>query len=268
MAWARAYTSFRSAAFLEGLALLVVNAAKIPLTSNGVYDATTDLDMLANWLARWPFADLALAVPETIVVVDLDRKHDKDGYRDFECFDGHDPHSVETPQALSPSGGMHLLFAAAKTYPNKVQLKGSGVDLRAKGGYIVLPGPDSGRRWIKPLSVTPLAQAPAWLDDALENDRPAFNPSPVASRKDALKALERAVFRILSAPAGEQESTRHAHCFFAGTLIAEGALDYATALHALTAAAEKMPAYGAPWRNLAAKVEASIERGIREGSDA
>jgi hypothetical protein len=267
LAWAHAYTSFRSAAFPTGLALLVVNAAKVPLTSYGVHDATADLNILASQLQRWPFADLALAIPETVVVLDLDRKHGVDGYRDFGRLDGRDPHSIETPQALSPSGGMHLIFSAARMYPNKIKLKGAGVDIRAKGGYIVLPGPDNGRHWLKRLSVTPMAPAPAWLDDALEHDRPTFNHEPVISRKEALKALERAVLVILSAPNGEQETTRHAQCFKMGVLIAEGALDYATARHALVAAAEEMPACGSPWRNLEAKVETSIERGIREGGD-
>jgi hypothetical protein len=268
LAWAHAYTSFRSAAFPTGLALLVVNAAKVPLTSYGVHDATADLNILASQLQRWPFADLALAVPETVVVLDLDHKHGVDGYRDFERLDGRDPHSIETPQALSPSGGMHLLFSAMRVYPNKIKLEGAGVDLRAKGGYIVLPGPDNGRHWLKRLRVTPMAPAPAWLDDVLDADRPAFEPRPVISRKEALKSLERAVLLIMSAPEGEQETTRHAQCFKMGALIAEGVLDYDTARHALIAAAEEMPAYGSPWRDLRAKVEASIERGIREGDDA
>jgi hypothetical protein len=264
--WAQAYTSFRSEAFPGGLALLVVDAARRPLTAHGVHDATTDLNNLADQLERWPFADFALAVPETVVVLDLDEKNGKHGLADFGRLDGRDPHLVDTPQAISPSGGLHLLFATmGATYPNAIAIKGTGVDIRTRGGYIVLPGPDNGRHWLKRLSTTPLEPAPAWLADALYRDRPVINFSPVTSRKEALAALEHALFRIISAPAGEQESTRHAQCFKMGVLIAEGVLDYATARVALVAAAEAMPAYGAPWRKLEAKVEASIERGIREG---
>lgn len=265
LAWARAYTSFRSPAFPEGLPLLVVNAAKVPLTRRGVYDATTDLRIIANWLERWPDAELALAVPPTVVVLDLDRKHGEDGYRDFERFDGRDPLLVETPQALSPSGGAHLIFSAAQAYPNRIKIKGTGVDIRSKAGYVVLPGPGNGRRWLKRLSTTPLAPAPPWLADAVQADRPVLDLHPVASRQEALAVLTWAVARIVGAPAGEQENIRHRQCFKIGTLIAEGVMDYAIARQALITAAEAMPAYGAPWRDLEAKVEASLERGMREG---
>jgi Bifunctional DNA primase/polymerase, N-terminal len=266
-AWATAYTSFRSADFPAGLALLVVGAARRPLTEHGVYDATTDINIIANWLQRWPFADLALAVPETVVVADLDEKNRKHGLADFERLDGRDPRVVETPQAISPSGGMHLFFAAHQTYPNAVAIKGTGVDIRTRGGYVVLPCSDNGRHWLKPLGATPLEPAPTWLASALQKPlRPALDLKPITSRKGALAVLEHALARIIGAPAGEQENTRHAQCFKIGALIAEGVLDYATARSALVAAAEAMPAYREPWRDLEAKIDASLERGMREAS--
>ena len=71
----------------------------------------------------------------------------------------------------------------------------------------------------------------------------------------------------MTAPQGAQEETRHRQAFLIGTLIAAGAIDYDVAHPALVAAAKEMPAYGKPWRNLEAKVAASLERGMREGGD-
>jgi hypothetical protein len=71
----------------------------------------------------------------------------------------------------------------------------------------------------------PMAPAPAWLDEALTPASPPPNlMRPIASRKDALKALAYACARIIAAPAGSQDNTRHKQCFFIGALIRRGEL--------------------------------------------
>jgi bifunctional DNA primase/polymerase-like protein len=268
LAWASAYVSFRSPAFPDGLPIFPVDAAsRAPLTSHGVYDATTDFAVISAKLRNCPTADLALHVPAGALVVDLDEKNGKHGLADFKRFDGRDPTTIETPQASSPSGGLHLIFSASQAYANAVAIKGTGIDLRWRGGYVVLPGDGNGRRWGKRLSTTPIAPAPAWLADmARPKAPPAFPIMPSAFTTGSAKsALRRAVMRILVAPEGVQENTRHRQCFWIGTLIASGALDYATAYSALVAAAQSMTAHGTPWRDLAAKVEVSIKRGMQLG---
>jgi hypothetical protein len=254
--WALGYAA-------HGLPVFPVKADKTPLTPNGFKDASTNFIIINDWWTRWPHADPAWALPETVVVVDLDIKQGKNGYRDFERLSGCDPHDVETPTTTTPSGGLQLFFAAARPYRNRVAIEGTGIDTRTLGGYVVVPGPNNGRQWLKRLRGLPMAPAPAWLDEALTPASPPPNlMRPIASRKDALRALRLACARIIAAPAGSQDDTRHKQCFFVGALIRRGALDHANAYAAMRAASRAMPAYGKPWRDLDERVAASIARGM------
>jgi Bifunctional DNA primase/polymerase, N-terminal len=248
---------------------------KHPLTPNGYLDATRHPRIIKAWWTRWPCADPALAVPGRIVVVDIDRRSHRDGFRDFARLTGCDPLSVETPIATTVSGGLHLYYAAARPYKNMVAIDGTSIDTRSLGGYAILPTGSNGRRWLTSLS-TPLAPAPGWLDTATRQERPNslfHRPAPPASppaspSKGSLfgrTLLVRAVRLIMTAPQGAQEETRHRQAYFVGTLIAAGAVNYEVAYRALVAAANAMPAYGRPWRDLDEKVAASLARGMGQG---
>jgi hypothetical protein len=262
LAWARAYAD-------NGLAILPVRPDKTPLTPHGLKDASGDPVVIESWGRRWPFADWGWALPATVVVIDVDVKHGKNGYRDFERLDGRGPRDVITPSTSTPSGGMQLFFEAEEPYRNRMAIEGTAIDVRAEGGYVILPGHKNGRRWINRLRATRLAPAPAWLDITLKETPPASGfpclPSSSASpleRKQALAALERACARILGAPCGAQDNTRHQQCFYIGGMIGRGDLDYATAFTALVAAACAMPTYRDPWRNLDERVARSIKAGM------
>ena len=102
-----------------------------------------------------------------MVVVDIDMKHGKNGYVDFKDRAGCDPQDVVTPMATTPSGGLHLFYAATKPYKNAVAIDGTGIDIRAEGGYVVLPAARQRPRMAAPLigwTARPLMPAPAWLD--------------------------------------------------------------------------------------------------------
>jgi hypothetical protein len=146
----------------------------------------------------------------------------------------------------------------------------SGVDIRALGGYVVLPQPGNGREWLRPLIGATLLLAPTWLDRTLKPaplvlaQRAALAPplSDPYAQKSALAALARACARIVTAHCGTQDATRHRECFFVGGLIGRGDLGYATAYAALLEAARAMPVYREPWRNLEERVARSLEAGI------
>ena len=82
------------------------------------------------------------------------------------------------------------------------------------------------------------------------------------AQKKAQAQLERACAKIIAAPCGAQDSTRHAQCFYIGGLIARGDLGYEEAYAALLEAACAMPVHRDPWRNLDARVARSIESGM------
>jgi hypothetical protein len=182
--WALAYAR-------HSLAVFPVKADKTPLTPNGFKDASTDPAVIEDWWWRWPHADPAWALPATVVVINIDIKNGKNGYHDFKRLSGCDPLNVDTPTTSTPSGGMQLFFAAAKTYRKGVAIEGTGIDTRSKGGYVVLPGPNNGRQWLKPPR-SPMAEAPAWLDCApKEPAAPVLFGRP-RGRRQARAALDRA----------------------------------------------------------------------------
>jgi hypothetical protein len=255
-----------------------VNARGAPLTHHGFKDASSDPGMIEAWLQKWGHCEFGWAAPAGVVVVDLDMKHGKNGFRDFRDRAGCDPHDVLTPMASTPSGGLHLFYKAAKPYKNAVAIDGAGIDTRTEGGYVVLPLPDNGREWLRPLIGATLLPAPAWLDIALRKapsprapraplmlaPRSALAPASSDSwaQRKAQSELERACAKIVAAACGAQDSTRHAQCFYIGGLIARGDLGYEEAFAALLEAACAMPVYRDPWHNLDARVARSIESGI------
>jgi hypothetical protein len=101
--WALAYAA-------AAMAVFPCRADKKPLTEHGVKDATTDPDQIRAWWKQWPHAEIGWAVPETLVVVDLDRKAGADGLKDFFEHEGIEADKVETAIAVTPSGGRHLVF--------------------------------------------------------------------------------------------------------------------------------------------------------------
>jgi hypothetical protein len=260
--WALAYAA-------HGLAVFPMRADRTPITEHGYQDASTEAEVIKAWWRRYPFSDPAWAAPEGVVAVDLDPKSGGDGVRDFARLDGHDPHDIETPSASTPSGGMHLFYAVARRYQNSVKLHGCAIDIRSRGGCVILPAQGNGRRWLRRLSKTPMAEAPAWLDCALRKvSVPRLFRTATPSwlrpleRKQALAELERACAKMIAAPNGAQDDTRHRQCFLIGALIARGDLDSATGFAALAAAARAMPTYGKPWRDLDKRVERSLKAGI------
>jgi hypothetical protein len=153
------------------------NAAKHPygkLAPNGLLSATTEIGVIKHWWGyQAPEANLGV-VTDRLVVVDVDPRHGGD-----ESFQVLEREHVIPPtwRALTGGGGEHLLFAC----PDGVEVSnvvaeqmntpplGRGIDIRARGGYIIAPPSRhiSGRsyEWSvdhHPQDV-PLAPAPDWL---------------------------------------------------------------------------------------------------------
>jgi Bifunctional DNA primase/polymerase, N-terminal len=234
--------------------------------SHGFKDATTDPDQICAWWKRWPHAEIGWAVPAGVVVVDLDEKSGKHGLKDFYDREWIEAEDIETPIAVTPSGGRHLVYAdRGNAYPNDVAIFGTGIDLRSAGlGYIILPRAGNGRWWLKPLSTT-LELAPSWLP-VKAPERPAGEAKPFTgvSSPDALEAHKRACAAIETAVNGAQEQTLNNHCFHIGRRIGAGQLDAGEAIAALNAAAARMPVHRGPWRDLNAKVAHAVEDGMQE----
>jgi hypothetical protein len=267
-----------------GLRIFPVDAKKEPigrLTPHWRENATTDPEIIRRWWEHVPFADIAWALPADRLALDVDIKSGLNGYWDFERLAGCKPQDVATPQTSSPSGGMHLIYSVAKPYANRTKIKDAegketGLDIRAEGGYIVLPGPNSGRHWLKSLRTTPIAPIPEWLDAALQNaPKPTrahvrAGPTTARAKKAALNALAKAHMKIVSAPEGVQEGTFNREIYIAGLRVGSGALDRDVAYDVLKDAGTQMPDYDReePWteKALDKKINRSLDNGIRDAS--
>jgi len=146
---------------------------KHPLTKHGFKDATTDPAKVAAWWKKHPWANIAIATGAKsgrLMVIDLDSKPEKgiDGEETWRQLAKDIPDTIEV---LTGGGGRHLYFI----YPDHIDLKsginvlGDGVDLRADGGYVLVPPSlhASGRRYeweasSDPIDGVPIAPAPLW----------------------------------------------------------------------------------------------------------
>jgi hypothetical protein len=260
--WALAYAA-------AGMEVFPCKADGAPVISkaeggNGFKDASTDPEQIKRWWARWLYAEIGWTVAGGVIVIDLDEKNGKRGLKDFfkrECIPADD---IETPIAVTPSGGRDLVYAdCGRSYPNAAPIvPGTGIDARVGGlGYIVLPRAGNGRHWLKPLSM-PLAPAPSWLP-VRRADRAAGEAKPYSGKASpgALEALERACEDIRTAQPGARNATINGAAYSIGRRIGGGQLDEGAARGALVHAVEEMIHPGNNLGKDVAKVDCAIAAG-------
>ncbi|MDN4473571.1 bifunctional DNA primase/polymerase [Demequina zhanjiangensis] len=123
--------------------LQCTDQGKHPRTPQGFKDATTDLNAVREWFARWPDANWAVATGKRsgVVVIDLDLKlgvHGRDSLNWY-CAEN-DVALPETYEVATGGGGTHLYFKCPDGgLGNRVGWL-NNVDVRGDGGYVVLPG--------------------------------------------------------------------------------------------------------------------------------
>jgi hypothetical protein len=145
--------------------------AKHPRPAHGSLDATADVGAISSWWGRWPNSNVGIATGRRsgLLVIDVDPRHGGgEAVAGLEREHGQLP---ETPEAVTGSGGRHILLRYPEGHHirNSAGRLGRGLDVRGEGGYIVAP-PSlhvSGwpYRWLaarEPEHVA-LADAPVWL---------------------------------------------------------------------------------------------------------
>ncbi|HEX4443254.1 MAG TPA: bifunctional DNA primase/polymerase [Galbitalea sp.] len=114
---------------------------KHPRTANGVKAASSDPAQLATWLERWPDANWAVATGERsgVWVLDID-KHKHDGQASLnEWLKQSHATMPKTRVVATGGGGWHYYFAGDEGLRSRANVL-PGVDVRANGGYVLLPG--------------------------------------------------------------------------------------------------------------------------------
>jgi hypothetical protein len=139
--------------------------AKLPATTNGVKDATADLDRIEHWWRQEPSFNIAIATgsKSRVFVVDVDGEDAEAELRKLEAQNGPLPPTVESITAR----GRHLFFDWPN-HPvrNSAGKIGPGLDIRGEAGYVLAPPSihPSGRAYCWSVDSTDtFAPAPEWL---------------------------------------------------------------------------------------------------------
>lgn len=157
---------------------------KVPMTTHGLKDATTDEHKLKHYWSDEPNANVGavMGAISGFLAIDIDDRHG--GYESLAEIEKTYGSLPKTPQSLTGGGGSHFLFRhPGGNVRNRVNLF-PGIDVRADGGYIVLPPSihQSGRIYSWEISArideVPAAQMPQWLLDLLMKEKHQSSQTP------------------------------------------------------------------------------------------
>lgn len=117
--------------------------SKKPLMKGGFKNATTDPETIKEWWTEKPFANIGCACGKAsggLVVIDLDVDEEKgiDGYTSLRQWEHENGELPDTADVLTGRGGYHLYYKSVVPMGSRIALL-DGVDVRAEGGYTVLP---------------------------------------------------------------------------------------------------------------------------------
>lgn len=136
---------------------------------------------------------------ESLIVLDVDNKGKKKGDEEVISLEIQGFALPETLTQLTPTGGRHLVYRNPFPVKQGVEIfgKGTGLDTRAKGGYIVAAGSildDKEYTWSSDL---PVVSAPEWLVQKCGQapEKSEKSPAPAAII-DQERAIERAIFYL------------------------------------------------------------------------
>jgi len=125
----------------SGLAVFPCKARdKKPSTPNGCLDATTDQNILKNWIHKYADSNVAIATgPSHLVVLDVDQK--SGGLASLVELQKQIPEIKDGFRVKTGGGGFHFYFRADPEHDirNSAGRIGAGLDIRGNGGYVIAP---------------------------------------------------------------------------------------------------------------------------------
>ncbi len=150
----------------QGFKVFPVKPDKKPLTPHGLKDATQTKAGVREYWTRWPNAGIAL-VTDGLMVLDFDAK--SGGLESKAAMEAKHGLLSQTRTHRTGGGGEHWIYRNpdGADVRSTVAFAGyQGVDLRANGGYIVVPpsSHQSGRRY-EIIDDSEIVTAPSWLVD-------------------------------------------------------------------------------------------------------
>ena len=217
---------------------------KHPLVRRGLHEATKDEYVIREWWTRSPFANVGIATGR-VVVIDIDGPEGEASVRRLE-----DLGLRLSPTLTALTGnGQHLYFACDRELRNTTRcLPGieedlPGVDLRARGGYVVAPPSTHANgttyQWVD--SEVDLAPLPDWIKAPERHAIAVPSRRPPTLTGDGtpygVSALLSEITILIRTPVGSRNDQLNKAAFSMGQLVAGGHLVEAFAYRKLMGAA-------------------------------
>lgn len=162
---------------------------KLPLTSHGVRDATTDLEQVSRWWDKGAKHNIGARVPSSLIVLDFDPQNGG-SVEDLESAAGAPLPETLTVVSGRGTGGHHRYFLHPGGTTTSRRLP-RGIDVKTATGYCVMPPsvhPASGRTY------TWEVRTPQPLPDAVRALLTVEKPQP--RRRSNSPAPERALHLV------------------------------------------------------------------------
>jgi hypothetical protein len=136
----------------RGWPVFPCNSGKMPMTENGVLDATTEPKQIEKWWDQWPKANIGFE-PASAGYMVLDHDLYKEGYDERELDNAIGTRPKTRLSARSPRGGLHEFYAlrAGEVVAPSASKLAPSVDVRSFHSYILLAPsrtPDGEYEWI------------------------------------------------------------------------------------------------------------------------
>ncbi|MGW1343999.1 bifunctional DNA primase/polymerase [Kribbella sp. NPDC002412] len=242
------------------------------LTCHGFYAATTDTERVAAIVAAVPGGQLAVRTGAVsgLVVIDVDPAHGG-GVSLAELV----AHQL-VPRTLwvrTGSGGVHLYYRhPGREIPSRPMPNRAGIDVKADGGYVVLPPSIHHRthepyRWCEGLCEP--SEMPPPLIDACLPPAPADSTTVPAGPIRTAQAtgaggiscpdrlLDAHLGAVRNAPEGKRRTTLYGAARGVARMVAAGAITHADAVAVLTAVGQQA-------EQTARDIRAAITGGFRD----
>lgn len=267
-----------------GWAVFPQKRDKSPYTAHGFKDATSDTAAIDDWWGRWPDANIGIALqPSGLFLFDVDCKRPETNGLDTlaRLIERHGDMPV-TPTARSGAyaagRGWHFLFRAFPNAANTDGQVGVGIETKVRGCVTVAPSLHASGQiyeWTHRPSVTPVADAPAWLADwfdererTAEEARARFRNAPKLDVSKIPEAyVQRAVAGEIQAVSTAGQGGRVTQLYRSscrlGNFVGAGLLSEAQAWSAMQSAAL---ANGLVKDDGRRSVDVHIANGIRHGA--
>ena len=156
-----------------GLRVFPVTNGKRPYTARGFLDATSEKTQVAQWWDRWP--DALIGFPtEGLIVVDIDPIGEGTA-NSWPIDEAQRKELALAVTSRTPRGGTHHFYKQPDDgyeYRNSTNRLAPKVDVRANGGYVILPPSAIPTRgvyaWVTGdgTDLTELDPAPKWITEA------------------------------------------------------------------------------------------------------